>query len=295
MQLRIVLSELILALVILLPGCENEILRPDPPFGSVDGLTAHYDSLDVTLIRGNSSWFPRDGAIAPGEGENFVTLLIRVVNTSGSSRQFRISDFRLTTLSSDPLHESLTWQPFQNGRKPSLGDVSLEANQQLDGWLTFRVPQDTVREIVAPQVLESLVWSPMNPDVALALPFPDANLERFFEVFFFGSVMDENGRPVPGATVEITPINPYVHPIAQYQSCRGNPEPTQQYISDGEGHYAGTFRRGPTSYELCVNVTVTSPSGLASADSSGVWTKMGIESALTERPELRIDLQLTSD
>ena len=278
-----------------LASCENAntIVVPNPPPGTVDGVTAYFDSLEVTLQKTNPSWYPKDNGISPDADEVFVTLAFRIHNAASSTRQLHVSDFRLRTISYNPANEVHTWQALTDGRKPSLTiDTTLTPGQEIEAWVTFRVPKNSLPNVITSEVLDAVIWSP-TPSTVLAIPLPNATSERIFEVLFFGKILDNTETPIPGAMVNITPINPYLGIPEAHDRCIGSPEPTQHYVTNDEGEYSGVFRLGPTPFELCINALVLSPADAESqADSSGTWVKLGVESSTFERPELRIDLAL---
>jgi hypothetical protein len=283
----------LIPLLILTLSCDNreDPFTPASPSGTVVGLTAEFDSLQVSLDRVNPSWFSKNDAAMPEAGTQFVTLLLHVSNRSSSTRIIKTNEFLLTTFDHNEFEHS--WLPLDNGRDPVLAEIPLAPSEERDAWLTFSVSQDTIGDILTSQVLESLIWSPVV-GLDLAIPFPSGATQRIYEIDFFGRVTDALGNPLPGANVTIVPLNPYLHPFAEVLECQGGQEPPQQLITDAAGWYEGVLRQGPAAYELCISVFAVPPEGsnASPVDSSGLWVKLGSATSFSERPELRVDLIL---
>lgn len=275
----------LLAIFSLHAGCEDSPLQPDITRLAIGTVTAEFHGLEVELLKYNLSWFPRDESPRPEETEVFTTFHIRVRNGSTESRALRRTDFRYRTLVF-PVGNGPVWDSFDGGRTPRLEEGTLGPQEEVRGWLTYRVSKG--------EYADELLWWPQQ-DVAFAIYLPpDGSASRFQHSLVFGRVTDAEGRPVEGAQVLVTPVDPDVSGnISEVGNCAGGPRSIQEVHTDLSGWYRASLE-SHLSDRLCIDVQVMAPpgSGLADARAGGGIVVPGQETAFAQAPEIRIDVTL---
>jgi hypothetical protein len=163
------------------------------PIGTV---TADFEGLEIELLKYNLGWFPRDESPPPpAEDEVFTTFFIRVRNGSVRPHAVLPASFRYRTIAESP-GRGPTWDASLEGRAPGLQEGVLAPGDEVEGWVTYRVPKG--------EIPDELLWSP-SPDVAFAIYLPPVrSLSRIERALVFGRVTEEAGNPVPGVEVQVT-------------------------------------------------------------------------------------------
>lgn len=270
-----------------------------PEVGPVEGLTARFNGLNVTLVQYNPSWYPRDDSPAPGLHEVFLTALLEVRNESNTVRSVQMTDFRLQIIPHSAVErQQLFWPTIESGRMPRLPDGDLPPGEVLHGWVTFRVPQIQYSDprIWFDRTADKVVWQP-NPRIMFPITLPEGGgLMPDYHALIFGKVTDRRGEPLRDASVELTFLDPFLGPSPSlHEHCYGEDYWTTMSPTDENGWYKAMLSLRPDAF--CVIARATPPAvrpDLSPADTSGLWMKPGNDEALEiETPELRIDLQLT--
>lgn len=255
-------------------------MGPDRRLVLVEGGTASFLETDVSLIRYNLSWFPRDASPLPQTDHVFVTVLFEINNHSTSSRSVSLESFVLRTLD-DELHEGPTWPSLPHGRTPRLEGGTLPSGEIMEGWLTYEIPRSLIPE--------ELLWIPRE-DIAFAIEVPWFQGGRSEESFVFGRVTDASGAPLVDTLITITPVRTLPvdpGPISDVGECRGTPQEPLETRTDESGWYEATIGSTHTD-QFCIDVHRASDPEPRSAGS----VKPAHSTELQETSEVRIDLTL---
>ncbi|HJU86151.1 MAG TPA: hypothetical protein VJ788_02140 [Gemmatimonadota bacterium] len=269
------------SLLLVLVACRNGPTGPDPTLVIVEGSTATYQGIDVSLQRFNLSWYPADDSPFPSEGDVFATLLVEITNRSAAPQVIGADQFALRTLSNElALHEGPVWALYDGGRAPRVEGFTVPPREALSGWLTFEVPRGLIAE--------ELLWTPAET-LAFALEVRWwLSAVRTDESLLFGYVRDASGSPLPGMRLTITPLEtvPGI-PGAETTvgDCTGVLHDVLETETDAGGRYevtVGSIHSG----ELCIDVH---PVGDPLHRVSG-FVSPGKPSEVAETPQLRLDL-----
>jgi hypothetical protein len=263
-------------------ACREGPTGPDPTLVVVEGSTASYQDLDVRLERFNLSWYPTDDSPFPSDGDVFATLLIEVTNRSDDPWPIRVDQFALRTLSFDlGLHAGPTWTLYDGGRTPRVQGMVVPPGESLAGWLTFELPRGPIAEEV--------LWSPA-PDVVFGIEVRWFSAGRIEEARIFGSLRDENGSPLPGVFLTITPLETVPGIPGSEMTvgeCTGTLHTVHEVVTDEAGQYQVNLH-SVHGDELCIDVNpVADPMYRASG-----FVRLGRPSDVAEVPELRLDLTI---
>lgn len=251
--------------------------------GFVDGRTAYFDSVSVTLDSFNYSWFPRDDSQQPAADEFFVTVRLEIRNYSAAPRTIDPGTLWVLAVGAGVDPPSVLWSGIEIGRTPRLAGRSLTPGEVLAGWRTFPIPRTAL-------YIDGVEWRP-RPGVSLSIPFY-GGVARAGVGQVFGRVMDASGRAVPGARVEITKVLSSGLGDQPIGNCVGFAGSASVAETDSNGWYA--LMQGATHYsKACLDIRVVPPAstGLADAHLTGeMW--FSVLSVGEEPPESRIDVIL---
>lgn len=270
-------------LVLLFPLLASVFNCANSPFEPIilDGVTARFEDLEVTLLLYNTSWFPRDAALQPQKDTVLMTFLIQAENNSAMSRLVDPSDFRLRTLKGGHPHEGALWDPVSAGRNPALQAVHLASGETTQGWVTYSVPLGSL--------VDELIWTPHSRAAfAIQLPPPSTSFSRFNYAVVFGQVRDSNNAPLANALLEVNIVE--VPGVPGFDSivgdCRGTLVNSQETATNQEGWYQDTLTSIHAA-QLCVDVRVVSPP--RDTRSSGTLVPSAPH-PVAELPEVRVDI-----
>lgn len=246
----------------------------------VDGLTASFEGLEVTLVRFNLSWAPADDTPLPPDRHVLVTVLLEITNRTEGMRAVTIGDFDLRTLADD-LQTGPTWSALDHGRTPRLMNATLRPGESTTGWLTYATPIQLFGD--------QIIWAPVE-DHAFALQLPWFGGGRIGEVLVFGTALDRSGAPRADLHLTITPVET-VPGIPGSETivgdCTGVRYDAREAVTDEAGTYEVSFATVHAS-ELCVDVL---PDSDPDSRVDGV-VRPGRPTEIMEIPMLRLDLTL---
>lgn len=263
-------------------ACERSTTGPDRSLVVVDGRTASFQGVDLTLLGFNLSWYPRDDSPMPGPGDVFATIQIEIANRSDAPRGISREDFVLSTLSDGPeLHTGPRWDSFAHGRRPGIASATVGPGEIVTGWLTYTVPIG--------ELAEDILWSPVD-SVAFAIEIPWWGTERVEEARVFGTVRDASGAPAAGIRLTITPLET-VPGIPGSETTVGECRGTLHTVGEAVTGPAGSYELVLGSVhgdELCIDVH---PASDATYRAAGL-VRPGGHGEIAETPELRLDLTI---
>ncbi|HUG88646.1 MAG TPA: hypothetical protein VMP42_07755 [Actinomycetota bacterium] len=246
----------------------------------VDGLTASFESLEVTLVRFNLSWAPADDTPLPPDRHGLVTVLLEITNRTEGMRAVTIGDFDLRTLADDLRTTGPTWSALDHGRTPRLMNATLRPGESTTGWLTYAIPINLLGD--------QIIWAPVEDHAfAIQLPFGGGRIE---EALVFGTALDRSGAPRADVHLTITPVEtlPGI-PGSETTvgNCTGVRYDAREAVTDEAGTYEVSIASLHAS-ELCVDVL---PDSDPDSRVDGV-VRPASPTEIMEIPMLRLDLTL---
>lgn len=79
-------------------------------------------------------WLPSSRVFAPGSGQEYLALRVRLENQSAEPRRFNALNFEVQT------EDAARWSPRLGRRAPDLSAGDLPPGGAVEGWLVFEVP-----------------------------------------------------------------------------------------------------------------------------------------------------------